>query len=383
MMSRDLRHKGRSIICATILLILLIVVSVTSASAEERAGPDSKLGRQIIIHWTDIGVYMGARPEALKRPDEFLFKSLPKGTMEIFTSIHPQGQILIPMPPNEALPKSDAQWQALANKYAQGIKDRIEAGIKSGITEFEIRTVENITIKTGYWDPNQQERCVQFTRAFLGALSSVRNDFAKGFSVSVDAMVGSNGGFVATRAIPGLSTNPIDKLIIVDGRAYVTDTLSTYKAMKGNLVIINTGGDAPALTDMIANHDGAKSLKYLLPQLNVIYVDPSGINIFAHISAMKPNTEMDMKFYLGDGYSPKARLTGETLRQYLLKPGGTQELLQKVTMKDPPQPGGVWIDPQPKSIGKGGADIKKKTLGPRPSEDSLSWPISGPQGGGK
>jgi hypothetical protein len=367
------------------LLIQLIVAIVTSASAEERAGPDSKLDRQITIHWTDIGVYMGARPEALKRPDEFLFKSLPKGTMEIFTSIHPQGQILIPMPPNEALPKSEAEWQALANKYAQGIKDRIEAGIKSGLTEFEIRTVQNITIKTGYWDPNQQERCVQFTRAFLDALSSVRNDFAKGFSVSVDAMVGSNGGLVATRAIPGLSTNPIDRLIIVDGRAYVMDTLNTYRAMKGNLIIINTGGDAPALKDMIANHDGAKSLKYLLPQLDVIYVDPKGMNIFtvAHISAMRPNTEMDMKFCLGDGYSPKARLTGETLRQYLLKPGGTQELFQKVTMKDPLQPGGVWIDPQPESIGKGGADIQERTLDSRPSEDSLSWPIPSPQGGGK
>lgn len=46
-------------------------------------------------------------------------------------------------------------------------------------------------------------------------------------------------------------------------------------------------------------------------------------------------------------------------------------------------PGGVNIDPKLKKKGTGGQEVKKDVLDSRPSEKSLSWPISGPQGGGK
>jgi hypothetical protein len=45
--------------------------------------------------------------------------------------------------------------------------------------------------------------------------------------------------------------------------------------------------------------------------------------------------------------------------------------------------GGIYMAPEPKKIGTGGAEVKKNVEGSRPSEDSLSWPISSPKGGGK
>lgn len=40
--------------------------------------------------------------------------------------------------------------------------------------------------------------------------------------------------------------------------------------------------------------------------------------------------------------------------------------------------GGVEMDPQPSSAGKGGSDVRDQVLKSRPSPDSLSWPIQTP-----
>jgi len=43
--------------------------------------------------------------------------------------------------------------------------------------------------------------------------------------------------------------------------------------------------------------------------------------------------------------------------------------------------GGIYMAPEPKKIGTGGQEVKKETLGSRPAEDSLSWPLSQGKGG--
>jgi len=296
----------------TLILLIFLILPIEGRATK----------KSVVINWTDTGVYGFDRPECLNRPDDFLFGSLPPGTLDIFPEISPKGKILIPMPTNEMLPKTEQEWQAYTNKLAAGIKSRLEQALVQGIEVCEIRTVQNITIKSGYWDKDQQNRCVRFTQAFLDALAQVKRDLAVNYNITVNGMVGSNGGHVASSTIPYLKINPVDKLIIIDGRAYEQDVIKTFLTLKGNLIIINTGGDAYATATMVANHECAKGLKALLPNLIVIYVDPKGWNlphniVKAHISAMNPGTELVMKVLLKDGYSPSQKVTGMELRKYL------------------------------------------------------------------
>lgn len=184
--------------------------------------------------------------------------------------------------------------------------------------------------------------------------------------MSTYGLVGSNGGFVATGTIPSLRQNPVDKLIIVDGRAYIDQTIKTVDAMKGNVVLINTGGDASSFSDMIANHNGAKKVKSARPATTLLYVDPKGWNIpgTAHLAAFQRDKEMWVKRYTKDGYSDKSRMTGSELISNLIS-----------GERIPSKHGGVYIKPQFESDGKGGNEIKDKILKSRSSDNALTWEV--------
>lgn len=275
--------------------------------------------KEINIYWTDTGVYMGTRPEHLKHPEQYMFKPFTFDNIEsVFPSISSKGQILVPMPKNEDLPKTEEGWKLFTSKLYRGIKERINQGLKDNINNFEIRTVQNITIKGGYWSPGQQNLCVKFTKAFLEALAQIKKELLASYNFNIAGVVGSNGGYVATEAIPALKQNPIDKLIIIDGRAYKQKTVDTYNSLKGNLTIINTAGDAPALPDMIANHSVAKSLKKALPKLTVLWTDPKGG--FAHIKCMNPNAVLWVKEFTGSEYTEKSKMIGRELLNSILSP---------------------------------------------------------------
>lgn len=313
----DWRRKCLFLVIVTIFLSFPI--SVLSSDRNDK---------KIRINWTDTGVYMGKRPEHLKRPDDFMLRTFPDAIQPVFPDIGSEGQILIPMPKNEDFPKNQADWQGFTSKLYEGIKRRIDKGVKEGIDNFEIRTVQNITVKGGYWVPWQQEKCVGFTKSFLEALSKVKSDLSRNYRVDAYGVVGSNGGYVAAEAVPQLSQNPLDKLMIIDGRAYVDKVVKTSKAMNGNVVLINTGGDASAFPDMVANHKGAKFVKSLIPRVKSFYVDPKGWNIpgRAHLAAMNPDTEMWVKEFTGEGYTSKTKMMASELLENLLVPHQTTSL---------------------------------------------------------
>jgi hypothetical protein len=291
--------------------LLSLAASLVAASngLAAEAGPR----KQIDIYWTDTGVYMGARPEPLKRPGDFMFKPFQGAVEPVVPEIPSAGQILIPMPDNEHLPKTDAGWKEFVTTLKQGMLDRIQDGLKQGVTDFEIRTVQDITIKGGYWAPWQQERCVRFGEAFQTALAEVKSQLSHDSQVTSVGIVGSNGGHMVTESTARMGQTPLDRLILVDARAYVDKTLQAAAILNGNLTIINTGGDAPALADMVANAQGARMVAQADPRIQALYVDPKGWNLpaSAHLATManQPDKKLEVKVLAGNGYGPSQQMS--------------------------------------------------------------------------
>jgi hypothetical protein len=302
-------------------LIALALVGLAAATVQSLQATESR--PRVRITWTDTGVYMLERPAPLKDHDRFLFQSFDGAVEPVTAGVPSAGQILIPMPDNGSLPRTQAGWDQFRVQLEQGIKERIDQALSQGVTDFEIRTVQNITIKSGYWAPWQQARIVQFGQTFLEALSKVRESLAQQGPVEVHGMVGSNGGLLATESIARMGRSPLDHLTIVDGRAYVSTVSKTAEIMKGKLTLVNTGGDAWALADMVAHHAGAKAVKGADPRVRVVYVDPQGWNFLAtaHIAAMTAdrNRPVLAKEFLGNGYSQPMQTTIGEVRDALLR----------------------------------------------------------------
>ena len=344
---------------------------------------------RINLNWTDTGVYMGKRPQYLNKPDEYLFGPLSSNNISpVLQHITPDGEILVPMPTNKDLPKNESEWNSYISKLENGIMDKIESGIEKKIHDFEIRTIQNITIMGGYWAPWQQKRCVKFTTAFLTALSEVKSKLSNKYGVRLNGVVGSNGGYVATESIPSVARMKdkfLDRLIIVDGRAYVDSTVNTSRYVD-DLFLVNTGGDAFSLSDMVANHEGAKSAKRQQSTIKLFYIDPKGWNfpISAHISAMlNPNTEIWMKEYTGNGYSKKIKTTNGKFMNHLINSEGSYHGLTTITpagTSTNKSQGGVSMNMEVTDIntenGDRLKDISKTILDSRPSQNELIWSVS-------
>ncbi len=355
-------------------------------------GADTPSTRKTVnLYWTDTGVYAGKgnRPAALDRPDEFMFKAFPDDVKPCPLGVPRSGQILIPMPSNEDLPDTEAGRSELRAQLYMGIKARVEGALQEGVHSFEIRTVQNISLFGGYSTApipevptGQQRHCVEFTSAFLEALARVKEDLAADCKVSAVGLVGSNGGYTSTQSIAKAKRSLLDHLIIVDGRAYVGKALEAASAMNGSLTLVNTGGDAPSLPDMVASHEGAKWVQRRDQRVRVVYVDPEGTNWpgSAHIATLlKPDVRLDVKYHTAaDGYSPKTTMRASDLIASLVA-----SPRPSTSARAPTQLDGVSMEMEVRdsSFEKDSSgrldEARREATENRPDEDSLSWPARG------
>lgn len=264
--------------------------------------------RQLSVVVTDFGIENWNRE--LRMFGDFKHAA----SASVIPGLPKEGQILIPMP--EALPRTEAGRHTLELDIARGIIKRIETG---GLAQYEVRLVQNINT-LGYFDQLSRQREVkEFGLIAYGALAHVKQHFsAKGTVIDMPAIAGSNGAYMLTETLPRLSSNPVDRAALVDARAYVNPTRETYKVLHGNLIGINTSGDAPAMPgipafpNLVANHDVMKGLKRDLSDMKVFWVDPKGPDLFIshHLASMKPGAELLVKEFDGQGYTTPSKTTG-------------------------------------------------------------------------
>lgn len=296
----------KKILILSIALFLICITRIVLPSDKE----------SITLYWTDLGIEQWN--STMKLGDDF--SNLNTYQRETIIMPESKGQILIPMPSDDQLPKSDKEWQELSSRIYQTIKTKVNDALTSGIKKLEIRTIQNIN-KPGYADPWRQGKVVKFIQAFSSALESFKSELSSNYEVTINGVWGSNGGYAASRVVPTLKYNLVDKGILVDARAWESDVKKLYHAMNGNLAIINTAGDAPASEGMVANHETAKTLKIELPTLKVYWVDSKkGINFFIgdHLRSMHWDTSLFVKEFLGDRYIKIGRMSGSELRDQIL-----------------------------------------------------------------
>ena len=239
------------------------------------------------------------------------------------------------------------EWELEGAAMEQRLYDEIRQRAAEGVAEFEIRTVQVIN-PTGYLDPRQQAQIEQFARTFLAALYRVRKRLeAEGAVVTASAACGSNGCYAASRAIPWLADrgmNPIEAILMYDGRAFEHDVERLIELLGEKVAIINTSGDvagsardfwrlvaallrdpllavaAEAYPRLIASYDCSRRLKSKYPGIRVIFAAPDnflGIGVWftRHIAMMKAGSISLVKEWMGEGRPPRrlGRLSGAEL----------------------------------------------------------------------
>lgn len=273
----------------------------------------SASSKNLTIYVSDFGINQW-------KPELKMFDDFSHAKASVVPNLPKQSQILVPMPPDQHFPKTSAEHQQLTLKIFEGLKQRIGEG---GLGTYEIQLVENIS-KVGYFAPWRQNMVKEFGRDVYNALGMLKNHLRnKGANVDMPAVVGSNGAFLLTETLPKLKNNPIDRAVLVDGRAYVTPTKETYKILRGNLIGINTAGDAlalpgmPAIPNLIANHDVMKGLKKELPDMKVFWVDAKGSDLwlstkglFSQHTASMRNPQLLAKEWDGKGYTTPTKMKG-------------------------------------------------------------------------
>ena len=387
----------RSIYALPILLILLI----WGAFLKFAISSDKDL---IDIYWSDLGINQW-QSESKLGDDFSKFNEHKKETIIVPEK---KGQILIPMPSDALLPKTEKEWQDLSSKIYNTLKSKINSGLASGIKRFEIRTEQNINT-IGYFSSDRQRKVEKFIQAFCLALNRLKNELSSKYNVNIYGIWGSNGGFMASKVVPRFKSGFINGGILIDARAWKNDVKKLYYALNKNLAIINTAGDAPARPGMIAYHDTAKMLKKELPGLKLYWVDCKGPDIFIkkHLNSMHWGTPLLVKEFKGNGYTKSWKTTGSNLRNYIIANFKTRRIkkLKKSSLypstilkhkknniypdtpppppppPPPPSPSisGVYIAPSLSKAGKINTEIKEKILKSRPSNDAISWPIELPE----
>ena len=313
------RYMFKFLLCLWIIALFCGLVPASDLAKVIRGMPTASSSKDsVTIYWTDKGInqwqaYKDRRNENYGTQFDSIF------------NVSEQGKILVLMPYDDDLPSTEIEKKTFQQEIKRQISARISDGLSQGVRSFEIRTVQMIG-KLGYMEAWGQQRDVkEFTRMFLEPLDEVKTDLQKKFQVECIGAVGSNGAYVATENIPQLAyngKNPIDKLNIFDGRAYVSQTQKTIEALHGNVTIINTAGDIPALEDMIGNFNATKRLKSKNPSIRIYWTDPRGWNIFTwgHLGAMERSRDMWVKEYNGRNFSKPIKISGaEFIDSHLLK----------------------------------------------------------------
>ncbi|MHB8123085.1 MAG: hypothetical protein ACYDG4_13125 [Desulfuromonadaceae bacterium] len=381
----------------------------------------------IAIHWTDIGITFVGRPSAN-------LKHLGKQFDPVY-EVPEEGRIIVRMPTKidnhgKERDLTEAEWKIFTKALAGDLSRMIGEASGKGVKNFEIRTVEDINI-AGYNDPERQQQVTRFTRAFLEALMTEKEMIAKNRPVTCDAALGSNApsaGAKAMVALQSLGRNPIDSIVIYDGRATEKDAELLIRALNQKVSIINTSGDAPTSPrallpglDMVASFDCSKRLKEKYPGIRVFFSAETEDNssIIRHVEMMQQKSKGLIKEVMGDGsfkrygemngaaLAKEASWTGKASgmgkpdkdKVSIPPPRAPQEKKRKKDDLYPPPfppPGGggggggavtstqapaskeavsgVDVGPRPESAGRGGGDIKKKILDSRPQKDAPSWP---------
>lgn len=251
------------------------------------------------------------------------------------------------------------------------LKSRVQDGLNSEQTEFELRTVQNIN-SGGYFNPVRQGNVVKFTKAFCKAFTRLKRELSADYNVNVNGIWASNGEYAASKVLPQLDRGLVDKGLPVDARAWKSDVKKLYFAVGDNLAIINTAGGPSArfrrynipfwhLNErMVAYHNKAKAFKGELPGLKVYWMDPKGANLwynpvsdahFQHIRPPQCDNPCLVKEFSGKGYTHLRKITGN-------------ELMSKIFTELASDRGEVFMAPEPEKAGKGGSEIKKKSLNP-------------------
>ena len=272
------------------------------------------------LYWTDSGIspwLKGEPTKNMKLGDDFGTHNI----NPIILDVDKRGQLLIPMPSDKDLPETDQQWNELSKKIYTELKGKIDRGLKNGVKDFELRTVQNINVPGYFYSSKRQKKVTGFIKAYNEALYMVKEDLtSSGNNVKVKGIWGSNGGYAAAKVLSESNRISVDRGVLVDARAYKQDVKSLYYKLNGKLSIINTAGDAPSLGDMVANHNASKSLKRELPNLRVIWSDAKGLDIFIkqHIKSLNPESQLKIKEYNGNGYNKLGIMKGGDLIKTLL-----------------------------------------------------------------
>lgn len=228
----------------------------------------------------------------------------------VMPNIPPLGQIAVPMPPRDKIPTTEQGWNDLSSKIHDVVKAKMDAGLRRGVTEFEVLLVQDIGTKehlanTRWFSISAdlvQSNVETFTQKSLVGLNRVAEHYSQKSDVKVDAVVGSNGGNAMTRVLPQVAAagkNPINgKVVLVDPRSTKKDVVETAKAIgPEKVVIINNKGDYPALRleigrgSIVANHEVAKEIKRELPGVTLLRTNTEGPNFLGnkHVTQMVGN----------------------------------------------------------------------------------------------
>jgi tetratricopeptide (TPR) repeat protein len=306
---------------------------------------------QVTIVVTDFGINHW-------KPKMKMFGDFSLTAPSVIPNLATRGQILIPMPADRCYPKTATEKNLLKLQIAKGISDRVRA---EKLGTYEVRIVQNINTM-GYFAPWRQARVKDFGTIVYDGLALAKSALSNnGTRVRMPAIAGSNAGFLLTETLPRLKSNPIDSAVLVDSRAHISAARATYRALNGNLVGINTAGDALSLPTMTANHDALRALKRSLPEMRVFWADAKGPDVFfaKHLATMRPDSQLLVKEFNGTGYTRPTKTTGWGLLSESLKLNLPS--ISKNTRQIGPAPatlpgarGGVWMGPIDVARGAGG-----------------------------
>ena len=322
----------------------------------------SAASREVNLCWTDTGIRSGQRPPCLDQAAESMFRPFGDSVTPVFGEINQQrGTILIPMPRSEDRPRTDAEWSAFAERLYQGMRERVQQGLRDNVSDFEIRTVQdigslgNLTAANPGTPTGQQAQCVRFTEAFLTALDRVKQDLARTEHVRAYGLVCRDGGYVATESIAALRRSPLDELVVVDGTARVDRAVQTSAVMNGHLTLINTAGDVPSSPHLVANLKGSQEAQRRDPRIRLAYQDTQASAPAAGVpprivlgdvirAAFAQAAKQQVQVLIPYGVSMDMKVTPGSFKEG--KPGELDQLRKELLKSRPPQGSVTWSVPE-------------------------------------
>lgn len=292
--------------------------------------------KTVNIYWVDLGVEQWGKVEAADwelnkarsnskvkvynppKPEVKFGDSLERLGGATVPGVSHEGEIALPMPAGRPMTREEL------NELKDKIVEQIQSKIDQGITEIELRGIQDITLlqhvtearNIGGLVPKplssglhlRQQLTEQITEVAGQALAKVKFTNANSTTnVDVRAVCGSNGCRTMARVIPHLGRNVITTATIDSPRASEADMNKLIKAVgAANVAIIAPVGDAPALPGVVADLKTAERIADNNPGVSLYRTkNPKGLlrtPLSAHIEVTKPsNISIESRRYLGKG----------------------------------------------------------------------------------